>query len=292
MFKTGLIIYFVSFIACTNFVFSAELNAKIYSTKSKQFIRPLDLFLDLPRQGQIVFGEQHYNENFQQAEADIINGVLLSQFREKNFSTCWEFLNYPDQQILNSVFLEFKQGLISLVGLFSKLFPKLDPKLNHTYRHLFNLTKNYGGKMLAINAPRKWKSIITKKGLSGLDKKLIPINMELGGAFYKKRFAKAMGAHVSKEKIPYYFQAQSYTDSVMAESIKNSDPKDLKFVIVGAFHSDYNDGLVKQLKKYSSGPTVSIKIVNAKSLSKKEVKNLLKPHPEYGFIADYIYLLQ
>lgn len=292
MFKTQVLIYFFSLIFYTNFASSTELNAKIYSTKSKQFISHLNFFLNLPKQGHIVFGEEHYDEDIQKAEADIIHGVNFSSFKKINFSTCWEFLDYPNQKIVNSVFFKFTQNLLSIMDLFAKLFPTLDPKINHSYRHLFNVTKEFGGSILAINAPRKWKRIIIKNGLASLDKKLIPVNMELGGAFYKKRFIKAMANHAPKDKILYYFQAQSYTDSVMAESIQNANSADLKFVVLGAFHSDFNDGLVKQLKKYSSKPTVSIKIVNTKNLSKQEIKNILKPHPEYGRIADYIYLKQ
>lgn len=285
------IIFALISVVFINFTFAESLNVKIYDTKSQKFISSLDLFIAVPRQGQLILGEEHYQEAIQKAEKDIIGGVLLAQFREINFSTCWEFLNYPNQKIITSTFLQFQKQLISISGLFEKLFIGLKPEVHHSYRHLFDVTRSFKGKVIGINAPRKWKRVITKNGLASLDKKLIPANMELGGAFYKERFMKAIGNHASPEKASYYFEAQSYTDSVMANSIQSVPQNNLKFVVVGSFHSDYNDGLVAQLKKYNSGPTTTIKIINTTNFSEKEKENWLNPHPKYGVIADYIYML-
>lgn len=287
--------FILQFISLVVIYFSTTLSfasgVKIYDTQTQQFITSQELFKAIPEKGQLVLGEEHYQELIQKAEGDIIRGVLQAKKLQNNFSTCWEFLNYPDQKVLNSHFLSFKKGLLSISDLFSKLFVSTKPQVHHPYRHLFNVTREFGGEFIAINAPRSWKRIITKSGLVSLDSNLIPENMELGGQFYKDRFVQAMGGHVSEEKIPYYFEAQSYTDSVMTSVVQTEPNQDLKFVIVGSFHSDFNDGLVAQLTKYNSAPTTTIKIINTKALSKKEIEGLLSPHPEYGFIADYIYML-
>lgn len=290
MFILKSIIFIVTSTAFINFAFSKNLNIKIYNTKSQQFISQKELFQNIPTKGQLVLGEQHYQDVVQKAEGDIIRGVLQEKKIQNNFSVCWEFLNYPNQQTIDSVFLRFKKHLISIADLFSKLFLGTKPQVHHSYRHLFEVARFFNGEVIGINAPRAWKQVITKDGLANLDKKFIPVNMELGGKFYKERFVKAMGGHVPSKKVPYYFEAQSYTDSVMASSIQNLPQHDLKFIIVGAFHSDFNDGLVAQLKKYNSGPTTTIKIINIQNLSKKEIKNLLTPHSRYGIIADYIYM--
>lgn len=270
---------------------NVNLNVKIYSTKYQKFISQKQLFQNVPSKGQLVLGENHYEEATQQAEGDIIKGVLLTKKIKNNFSTCWEFLNYPQQLVIDSVFLDFKKHLISVTELLSKLFANRNPEAHHSYRHLLNVTRLFNGEIIALNASRIWKQVITKQGLKGLTEAMVPVNMELGGAFYKERFVKAMNGHVSKEKLPYYFQAQSYTDSVMADSIQNASQQDLKFVVTGSFHSDFNDGLVAQLKKYHPNPTTTIKIIDVKNFSAKDRKNLLKPHSKYGAIADYIYML-
>ncbi|MBE8162574.1 MAG: ChaN family lipoprotein [Bdellovibrionaceae bacterium] len=271
-------------------IFATGAKIRVYDTQLQKFISPLDLFTAVPRQGQLVLGEEHYQEAIQKAEGDIVAGVLSAQAREKSFTICWEFLNYPDQKIINTTFSQFTQQLISITEVFAQLFTRSKPMLNYPYRHLFEVARSFKGKMVGINAPRKWKQVITKNGIAKLDKKLVPNNMELGGPFYKERFIKAISNHVSPEKVPNYFEAQSYTDSVMAESIqKMSNTKDLKFVVVGSFHSDFNDGLVAQLKKYNPKPTTSIKIIDITEFSNTERQNLFNPHPKYGVIADYIY---
>lgn len=265
----------------------------IYETATGNFLTEEEFYQKLPEQGQIVLGEYHYQPAIQSAQGEIISKFVTEKNLAGQFSVAWEFLNYPDQQNISESFASFVKEDIDGTELINKLFSdSRNPRQNDPYLAFFNATKNGNGELLGSNAPRSWKSVITKDGLSALDPKYIPPMMELGSSNYEARFAEAMGGHVSKEQLQKYYEAQCYTDSVMAWSVMDQGLYDLKFLIVGSFHSDYNDGVVAQFKRYSKLPTVSVKIVETKDMSQSEVKELLlTAHPQYGHLADFLYLI-
>lgn len=267
--------------------------ASIFDTSSKKYIDQQQFLNRLPDNGQIVLGEYHYVNSIQKAQANIIKAVVESKNEQGNFTVAWEFLNYPDQKDVEASFSKFKIGKIGVNDLLDALIPNSSiPEKLKSYIPILQTTKILNGNFMATNAPRSWKSIITKGGLSSLDSQYIPPMMELGSSNYLERFTQAMGSHVPAEKIQNYYEAQCYTDSVMAWSIDHFSKNDLRFLVVGAFHSDYNDGVVAQLKRYSHLPTVSIKIVDTKKLTQQEVKDLLlTDDPKYGPLADFLYLV-
>jgi uncharacterized iron-regulated protein len=284
------------FILCSfSVLFSINAVDKVYDLKSQKFLPQSEWLEALPETGQIVLGEYHYNGEIQQAQGRIIDLVVQSKKKEGRFSVAWEFLNYPDQEKIQESFLSFSQNEISgkdFIHQFFKPGPDEEESSSVVYLPFIEATKRHGGQFVGVNAPRSWKSVITKTGLSSLDPSLVPPIMELGSRFYFERFEEAMGGHVSSEKLFRYYEAQCYTDSVMAWAMDEYMLHDLRFLVVGAFHSDYLDGVSLQLAKHSSLSTTTIKIVDATELSANELLELLQAHAQYGDIADYLYIVQ
>lgn len=115
---------------------------------------------------------------------------------------------------------------------------------------------------------------------------------EEGAINYFDRLLKTKNNDEPSEMIERFFMAQSYTDSVMAWYLNEDAFYDFRFVIVGSFHTDYNDGLVSQITKDTSSQTVTIKIVNPSMLGETELEAMKNGHGKYGQIADYIYILK
>lgn len=97
---------------------------------------------------------------------------------------------------------------------------------------------------------------------------------------------------MSSEELNRYYEAQYFTDCVLGKVINTASKEEQKFLIVGSFHSDYNDGVVPLIKMYGEEKVVSIKLIDASNLSNAQIDSLLKPHPKYGRIADIIYLIR
>jgi len=275
------------------FSVQALATAEFFDTKSQKTITKDEFVEALPESANIVLGEYHYQTPIQNAEGEIIEMIVKAKELQGKFTVAWEFLNYPDQDDIETVFSLYANDVIDDLNLLKGLFPNSKkPEQNIPYLPMFQMTKKYQGELIALNAPRTWKRVITKKGFDALEPQYIPSNMERGSANYEARFAAAMGGHLDPELLENYFMAQSYTDSVMAWALVENSSTNYRFAVAGSFHTDYNDGFVDQLKKYDGErKTVSIKIIDVSKLSVEEVESLKLGDSEYGALADYLYLL-
>lgn len=263
---------------------------RVFDTSAQKFIS-LDEFADrIPSSGQVVLGEFHYQGNIQKAQGEIIKRVVEKHFKHDAFTVAWEFLNYTDQANVRENFVAYKLGEISDLDLFKRWFPNsTKPEQNLPYISFVDVAVNLGGEVIGVNAPRTQKRVITKEGIGALDPDLVPPNYEIGSDEYWKRFVEAMGGHGTPDSLKRYFEAQSFTDSVMAYQMLSYGAHELQFLIVGTFHSDYMDGVVRELGKTHSWETTTIKIVDKADLEINSYRELLFGHRSYGRYADYIY---
>jgi uncharacterized iron-regulated protein len=284
------LILFSVFLFC-NSAFSLDLE--FFNTKQRQ-IEEFDLVVkNIPNTSTLILGEEHYNPLVHEAQGLIVEGVVKSKNASEAFTGAWEFLDYPDQTHITEAFKKWKGESINDRQFLAEIFGSVQRGDNHhVYLPFLRAIKNLGGQLLATNAPRKWKKIITDSGLLSLDPKLVPPNMKLGSSHYFDRFKEVMQDHVPPEKLQNYFEAQSYTDSVMGHKLMTESSFDLKFMVVGSFHSDYSDGLVENYKMLSSSQVIVFKLVDASKLSADELDALFKDHPQYGPVADYIVLIR
>lgn len=265
---------------------------RLYDTTQEKFISLHELTSSLSSHHRIVFGEQHYQEDIQKSQAYLINRITSDLRAKEDFSIAWEFLNYTHHKEIQKSLNQYIHHKISAIELFSSWFPaSRSPEKNLTYLPVVEKIIDLNGELIAPNAPRSQKRVITTQGISSLDPKLIPPNYERGSQHYFERFKKAMQGHVTGDQLERYFQAQSFTDSVIAHQLQKGAKHSLRFLIIGSFHTDYQDGVIRELKKVSSDPLASIKLVDAKDLTFKDKQALMEPHKDYGPIADYVYFI-
>lgn len=268
-------------------------DVEIHDLKSGEKIDRETLLQHTPAKGTIVFGEEHYSLAIQKAEGDLIKWIVEHHRTEGRHAVTWEFLDYPDQKRVDLALEQWKSGESSSSDFLLSLFKNENAANKHrVYLPFLESLKLFDGTLIAGNAPREWKRIITQQGLSALNPELIPEHCMRPGDNYWERFAIAMQDHVSPEELKRYYEAQYFTDCVLGKVMSSVSKEEQKFLIVGSFHSDYNDGVISRLKLYGEEKVISIKLIDASRLSSEQIETLLKPHPKYGRIADFIYLIR
>ena len=270
--------------------FTAFAEDRVFDSKRQRFLTVKE-FADLvPPRGQVVMGEYHYQGNIQKAQGKIIKAVVDRHFKYDEFSVAWEFLNYTEQTSVVKSFLSYKKKEINALELFQKWFPASSkPGQNMLYISFVDAAASLGGEVIAVNAARKHKRVITADGIGALDPDLLPPTYEIGSDDYLERFKKAMGGHVPEDKIMRYFEAQSYTDTIIAHQLMAYSAYDLQFLIIGAFHSDYMDGVIREIGKTHINETTSVKIVDKAEMDINTYREILLGNRNYGAYADFIY---
>ncbi|HLE10638.1 MAG: hypothetical protein A2504_12805 [Bdellovibrionales bacterium RIFOXYD12_FULL_39_22] len=271
--------------------FSALGDNLLFDTKTKMFTDYPTTLANLPSQMHLVLGEYHYSDVIQKAQAEVIATVVAQRNAVGNFTVGWEFLDYTNQNIIQNAFSQYKNNELDDNAFLKIIFPDSKPEDNASYLRIMQETKKQDGDFIGLNLPRALKKIVTTSGIEALDPQYIPANFELGGENYYTRFADTMRGHVTEEQLKRYYDAQCLTDSVMAEQIVATTNFDLNFTVVGAFHTDYNDGYVTQLRRLSSLPIVTIKFVDSAELTAEDIEYFKSDDPQYGPVADYVFFL-
>lgn len=261
----------------------------LYETASKEYVLLEEGVKQLDPQGIYILGETHYEVDVQKGQGEFIQAMVKEHGLQNNFSVAWEFMDFPRQSDLENNFAQYEQGQMTLEALLTDILGR-EPGKHMYYAPLFESAKLFGGKMVATNAPRDWKSIIVKSGFSALSADKVPANMERGSEAYLDRFKIAMGGHGTAEQIENYFMAQSYTDAWMAKSIADFSEGAVTFMVVGSFHSDYDHGLPTYLRKVTNQKVHTIRILDFKGLNQTERGELLKADPKFGDKAS-LYLI-
>lgn len=171
----------------------------------------------------------------------------------------------------------YLSGELSAKGLDSNA--RLWKNYKTDYAPLVNLAKEKKLPFIATNIPRRYASLVSKKGFEGLDTLtalekswMAPLPMEYDAQLpgYVKMM-EMMGDH----KSPNMPKAQAVKDATMAYFIlKHYQPGQLFLHFNGAFHSDNHDGIVWYLKRKQP----SLQYATISTVSQKDVKKLLDEH--------------
>ena len=243
-----------------------------------------EMVKDLANSDMVFFGEYHYNpiSHWMQLE------VSKSLFNIKKDSLYFgaEMLESGNQLVLN----EYLSGLYPE----GKMIPEMTQMWNNystDYRPLVEFAKENKLRFIATNIPRRYASLISKKGISAL-KELSPGALALIGPDLETYFdptvkayaemADNMGGHVPPNMLNIQ-TAQAAKDATMAHfSLKNFKKGDLLLHIEGSYHSNYKQGIIWWVQKIKPGLTLkSITTVTA-----SEWSTLTKEEKET--IANYI----
>jgi len=230
----------------------------------------------------VFFGELHNNPICHWLQYEITKDLYTERNGELILGA--EMFEADNQMIMN----EYLTGLISSKSY--KNEARLWPNYKTDYAPLVDFAKDSSLVFVATNIPRRYASVVYKKGFEGLDElsseaKLyiapLPVEYDADVACYKSMLEgmEGMGAHVT-ETLP---MAQAIKDATMAYNISSYMDESGKLFIHynGTYHSDNFEGILWYLNKYKPG----LKIVTIASVEQADLKNL---EEEYLNRANYI----
>jgi len=248
--------------------------------KNVKYSKMLDAIQDA---NVIFFGELHNNPICHWLQVELTRELFES--KNGNLVLGAEMFEADNQLILN----EYIQGEIS-----DKSFKKearLWPNYKTDYAPLVEFAKENQLKFIATNIPRRYASVVYKKGFEGLEdlsaeakSYIAPLPVEydpeLEGYQAMLEDMKMM-AHVN-ENLP---KAQAIKDATMAYSIAEAIENDKLFIHYnGTYHSNNHEGIIWYLEKYKPG----LNIVTIASVEQEEIENLGEKNEN---LADYIVVI-
>lgn len=249
---------------------------------------PEDLLRSLKTHGVIILGENHGLKTHQDQHLMILNALKESG---RSVHVGLEFFSYPYQNQVDS----YRLGNLNEADFLKSVEWGGTPYEFYRSQSQFP-DYSLGERTWALNAPRALTSQIAKVGIAQLSPELsafIPPDFAVGRESYKERFLKIIGDHVKDPvKQQYYFEAQSVWDDTMAwriQTFRKQYPTAVLVVIVGEFHVQYGGGLPSRLKNRGIKDALVISQVDARELNARELQKQVKPDPEYGPRADWIW---
>jgi uncharacterized iron-regulated protein len=217
----------------------------------------------------VLFGEYHNNAIAHWLQLSVTKDL----FEKRKLTLGAEMFERDNQQALDN----YLQGKINAKGLDSSA--RLWKNYPTDYAPLVNFAKENNIPFTATNIPRKYASLVSKKGFTALDSLttqekswMAPLPMaydpELPG--YKNMIA-MMGGHGS-ENLP---KAQASKDATMAHFILTTQvPGSLFIHYNGSYHSENYEGIGWYLAK--NNPLLKIKTIT--TVSQKNIHHLESEH--------------
>jgi len=262
--------------------FPARAEITVQALRQDELLAPEVFFHQLASAPYVVLGEKHHTPWIQQAQAWIVEGVVHAARRENDFTLGWEFLARSRKAETDALYGRFVKGEINAEEF---LLSTQGPK-SMSYAPILDSLRRLGGALFGVNLTREEKAPVVSGGLAALDPALVPPTFHLGGAHYFERFRAAMGEGHG-DKLGNYFVAQCLTDAWMAQTLVADASHPLRFLVNGHFHSDYRDGVVKELEQRGAGAAIGVvTFLDASSLTPEAIHKALY-HPRYGAVADY-----
>lgn len=222
-------------------IFSANGDKSSYPALVKQ-VQGSDL---------VFFGELHNNSIAHWLQVELAKDLF--EAHRSNFIMGAEMFEADDQLIID----EYLKGMFA-----DKKFEadaRLWPNYETDYKALLVFAKENSIPFIATNIPRRYASMVLKKGFDILDSLSteaknhiaelpVPYDPELG--CYKSMLNMGgMGMHMTNKNLP---KAQAIKDATMAHFIVKNTDKGKSFLhFNGAFHSDNHEGIVWYLNQYA-----------------------------------------
>lgn len=219
----------------------------LYNAQGKK-IKYNRMIKKLAKQDIILFGEYHNNAIAHWLELEVAKDLAA----ERKLILGAEMFEADNQQPLT----DYVTGKITAKGLDSAA--RLWPNYNTDYSPIVNFAKEKQISFIATNIPRRYASLVSKKGFEALDSLslmektwMAPLPMDYDSSLpgYVKML-EMMGGH-GGANMP---KAQASKDATMAYFIlKNYQPGLLFIHYNGSYHSDNHDGIYWYLKKAQPG---------------------------------------
>ena len=210
---------------------------------------------ELAKGDMVFFGEYHTNPISHWLQFEMVKSFY--KIKEDKLFFGAEMFENGNQLVLN----EYLNGFYSE----SKMIPELTQlwaNYKNDYKPLLDFAKVHQLRFIATNIPRRYASMINKKGIDAL-KDLSPEALEMIGPDLEEYFdptvkayaqmAEMMGGHAPPNMLNIQM-AQASKDATMAYfSLKNYKEGDFLFHIQGSYHSDYDQGIIWWINEIQPG---------------------------------------
>lgn len=260
----------------TTIIFAQQKPAYILYNADGKKISYKKMIKQLAKKDIVLFGETHNNAIAHWLELAVAKD--LSEKRNLTFGA--EMFEADNQQALN----DYLAGKITAKGLDSAA--RLWSNYKTDYAPIVNFAKEKKAAFVATNIPRRYASLVSKKGFEALDTLsakektwMAPLPMDYDAQLpgYIKML-EMMGGHGG----PNMPKAQATKDATMAYFIlQNFKPGNLFIHYNGSFHSENYDGINWYLKRKQP----DLKYATITTVSQKDIKKLLAENKSK---ADYI----
>ena len=227
----------------------------------------------------VLFGEHHDNSVVHWLQIEFTKDLAA----KKTVVLGAEMIEADNQKQLD----QYLKGEINQKKLDSTA--RLWPNYKTDYKPLVDFAKENKLPFIATNIPRRYASMVFKKGLEELQNLSaeekswmapLPIEFDINLPGYKAMMT-MQGGHAG-DKMP---KAQAIKDATMAHFItKNQKPNTVFIHYNGTYHSDNFEGINWYLKKTS--PTINI--ITIATVEQKYLKKLLQENYTKG---DYILVI-
>lgn len=222
----------------------------------------------------VFFGEYHDNPISHWLELEILED-LTDQHGEK-LQVGFEMFEQDQQMLLN----DYMNGLLT-----DKQFEdscRLWPNYKTDYKPLIMHAKANKLYCIASNVPRKYASLLFKKGRSALDTLsaeekayLPPLDFVIDTTLSQYASLKEMEQHMGGG---FLMEAQALKDAAMAYFLLlNRKEGNVVYHVNGAYHSDYQQGIVWFVRKAKPNAKIAtITTVTQEDITKLDKENLSK----------------
>lgn len=219
----------------------------------------------------VLFGESHDNPIAHWLELEVTKDLF--KMKGKDLVMGAEMFESDNQVILS----EYLDSLINQSSFESEA--RLWPNYKTDYKPLIEFAKVHRIPFVATNVPRRYASLVNKKGFEGLEELSdeaktfippLPIKYDPDLNCYKSMMdMPGMGSHIT-ENFP---KAQAIKDATMAYFImKNWEPGKTLIHYHGSYHSENFESIYWYLKQANP----DLKIATITTVSQKDVAELEK----------------
>ena len=263
------------FLTLSFFSFSQEKKAFVLFDKKGKITTYKRLLKASAKADIVLFGEYHNNPIAHWLQLELIKDLEP----KRSLILGAEMFERDNQKELNS----YLQGTINQKALDS--LARLWNNYKTDYKPLVDFALNKKIPFIATNIPRKYASLVYKKGLQVLDtlpikekQWIVSLPMKYDGTLSQYQKMRKMMAHMG-ENLPI---AQAIKDATMAETILRDRREGSLFVhFNGSYHSDFYQGIYWYLQQENP----HLRILTITTLTQSDLKKLNKE--AYGQ-ADFI----
>ena len=262
-------VFIISISSFIMFAFKTDKPAYLLYNAEGKNIKYAKMIENISSADVVFFGELHNNPICHWLQLELTKDLYTN--KEGAIILGAEMFEADNQLILN----EYIEGKISETNF--KKEAKLWPNYKTDYAPLVEFAKEHKIAFMATNIPRRYASIVYKKGFEGLDSLsaeahtyIAPLPVEYDAELegYKRMLEEMKGMGHANENLP---KAQAIKDATMAYSIAGTVQNGKLFIHYnGTYHSNDYEGILWYLNNYKPG----LKIVTIASAEQEDISKL------------------